>query len=320
MKTNTTSTSFQCLVAISLLCASSNSEAQTYGGIVPYTNDANTVLLDHFNGGTSAAILAYTNNVIPCGPERQAISPSFAFGSGPSGLNQALGLFVPTTNTATTRSYLKYPGGELLCQSNGTLECWVYLNAYEFSIHQHTYIGECNGDVGGLSLGPTGQVMADMFYTCCTAIHFDSGVTVIPLHTWTHIAMTWGSAGAKLYINGALVGADPNTGSFTHWSDSNRVFAFVGNGGYIDEVRISNVQRANFNLPCTTCPPVLDLKMFAGLVINGPIGSNYNVQATSALGTPNWTTLTNVTLQINPYIYIDYRSPTNAQQYYRIVP
>jgi len=66
--------------------------------------------------------------------------------------------------------------------------------------------------------------------------------------------------------------------------------------------------------------PDVSMKMFAGLVINGPLGSNYNVQAASDLAGSNWTTLTNLTLTTHPYIFIDYNSPTNAQQFYRVVP
>jgi hypothetical protein len=52
--------------------------------------------------------------------------------------------------------------------------------------------------------------------------------------------------------------------------------------------------------------------------VDGPLGSNYFIQAASNL-TGNWTTLTNVALPSQPYIYIDYNSPTNAQQFYRAV-
>lgn len=64
----------------------------------------------------------------------------------------------------------------------------------------------------------------------------------------------------------------------------------------------------------------VDLKMFAGLVINEPIGSNYLIQARSSLTSSNWTTLTNVAIPTQPYIYIDYNSYTNSQQFYRAVP
>jgi uncharacterized repeat protein (TIGR03803 family) len=61
------------------------------------------------------------------------------------------------------------------------------------------------------------------------------------------------------------------------------------------------------------------IQLFAGVIVNGPIGSNYLIQATSNL-LSGWTTLTNVALPSQPYIYIDYSSPTNRQQFYRAVP
>jgi hypothetical protein len=95
---------------------------------------------------------------------------------------------------------------------------------------------------------------------------------------------------------------------------------------------LTNVCAANLGLytvivsnaaGCVTCPSVslasVDIQMFAGVVVNGPIGSNYLIQATSSLP-GGWTTLTNVALPTQPYIYIDYGSPTNARQFYRAVP
>jgi hypothetical protein len=64
----------------------------------------------------------------------------------------------------------------------------------------------------------------------------------------------------------------------------------------------------------------VDIKMFAGVVINGPLGSNYLIEARYDLLSTNWTTLTNVALPVQPYIFIDYSSPTNRQHFYRAVP
>ena len=313
---------------VGILFAAGHSEAQFYGDITPYINDAYTVLLGHFDGSTSANILAYTNfNASPCGNPWPSAAASHSYVPGPGGLNQALALYPPSAQFPISASYLKYPGGELLCQANGTLECWVYLTNYLFSIHQFTYPGECSGDVGGILIKSSGQLEATMFYTPSAAIHFNSGSSVVPLNTWTHVALSWGSAGARLYINGVLVGTNSNTGGFAHWSSANSVYCMCssgaesgGDGGYIDELRISSIQRTNFNLPCLTCPPAVNLKLIAGLVINGPIGSNYNIQTTSALNSSPWTTLTNITLLSDPYIYVDYSSWTNNQQFYRVVP
>ena len=64
----------------------------------------------------------------------------------------------------------------------------------------------------------------------------------------------------------------------------------------------------------------VDIAMFAGVIVNGPLGSNYLIQAASSLAPTIWTTLTNVALPAQPYIYIDYTSPTNAKQFYRALP
>ena len=64
----------------------------------------------------------------------------------------------------------------------------------------------------------------------------------------------------------------------------------------------------------------IDLKMLAGVYVTGPIGANYQIEATPAIAPTNWTTLTNVTITSQPYIYVDYSSPTNSKQFYRAVP
>jgi hypothetical protein len=64
----------------------------------------------------------------------------------------------------------------------------------------------------------------------------------------------------------------------------------------------------------------LNLNMYAGLNIVGPVGANYIVQVTPDLSRSKWTTLTNVVLPSQPYIYIDYNSPTNSKQFYRAMP
>ena len=63
------------------------------------------------------------------------------------------------------------------------------------------------------------------------------------------------------------------------------------------------------------------ITMYAGVIVNGPLGSNYLIQAGSNLGTPtNWMTLTNIALPTQPYIFIDYSTPFNSQQFYRAMP
>jgi|ERR1051326_1197448 hypothetical protein len=65
---------------------------------------------------------------------------------------------------------------------------------------------------------------------------------------------------------------------------------------------------------------LVGVQMFAGVVVDGPISAQYSIQSSPSLSSPVWTTRTNVTLATQPYVYIDYSSPTNGQQFYRAVP
>ena len=87
---------------------------------------------------------------------------------------------------------------------------------------------------------------------------------------------------------------------------------------FVDYASLTNMQQY-YRLVVTNgiTPPPLSLEEFAGVVIYGPIGLGYTVQG---LGDGGWTTLTNLNLPSQPYIFVDYNSPTNPQQSYRAVP
>lgn len=51
----------------------------------------------------------------------------------------------------------------------------------------------------------------------------------------------------------------------------------------------------------------IDLNMLAAVYVTGPIGAQYQIQSTPALGPTNWTALTNVTITSQPYIYAKMR-------------
>ena len=61
------------------------------------------------------------------------------------------------------------------------------------------------------------------------------------------------------------------------------------------------------------------IQMFAGVIVNGPIGTNYVIQSKSDLKN-GWITRTNLALPSQPYIYIDYNSSSNPQQFYQAMP
>lgn len=219
--------------------------------IEPYTSDANTVLLDHFDGATSASIFAYSENFAPCGPVKPSPIPSYSYVVGPNGLNQALSLNAPIGQPIGSASYLQFPGGQLLSQPNGTIEFWIFLTTYGIKsvslVDQGPFIGSCAGWTFYMSVDSTGQLKAGAW----DAFNLTSGLMKVPLNRWTHLATTWGSAGARLYINGMLVGADANTKMpAAGYSGSVLISprSISGAAGSIDELRISNVQRTTFNV------------------------------------------------------------------------
>jgi hypothetical protein len=254
--TNNRSTPKCCLavcLALTFVLTINQADAQ----VVPYTSDANTVLLDHFNGATSATISAYYYDGSPTGTAFPSATPSYSFGSGPNGLNQELTLYPPTGTPVGSATYFSYPGGQLLSQANGTIEFWVYIPSFSKGVSlvdQGQYYNAAYGWTFNMGVDSTGKLNAEAW----AAFSMNSGTTLVPPNTWTHVAATWGSNGAKLYINGVQVGSSANTGmpaSGYSGSVLIRLGTYAVSGVGIDELRISNIQRTSFNatglLPAT---------------------------------------------------------------------
>ncbi len=125
-----------------------------------------------------------------------------------------------------------------------------------------------------------------------------------------NVGATGGGLSYQWQFNGTnLSGATGASLTLTNYSAAN-----VG----VYTVVISNAAGSVTSLPIVIA--TTDIKLFAGVIINGPIGSNYLIQANGNLASTNWTTLTNLALPTQPYVYIDYNSPGNNQQFYRAVP
>jgi len=215
-----------------------------------YTPDANTVLLDHFNATTDATVLAFKEAGLPCGSENPSAAPNYSFSPGMNELNYALNMAPPVGEPQGSSTYLKYPGGQVLSQANGTIEFWIYLPSYEKGlslVEQGPFFKSCAGWTFNMFIDSTGTLQSSAW----AAFGMNSGTHKVPLNRWTHLAVSWGSMGAKMYIDGMWVGSDVNTGMPAD-GYSGSLLITLGTGAgvsvLIDELRVSNIQRREFNI------------------------------------------------------------------------
>jgi hypothetical protein len=190
---------------------------------MPYERDSHTALLDHFNGMTAGA----------------------AFGS--PGYDSSLPAYGQAINLVE-KSYVKYTflgWGE----HQGTIEMWIKLRQVPYNtLLSLQWLDVTSrpewGYVGSLSLTQEGKLVWSPW-------HGDENVglqgkTTIPQNEWTHIALTWGAEGTKLYVNGVV---DASTGANLWPCLSSPTYAYLHNWGnadlgYVDEFRISDVARS----------------------------------------------------------------------------
>jgi hypothetical protein len=121
--------------------------------------------------------------------------------------------------------------------------------------------------------------------------HVVFGPSVLPLNTWTHLALTYDSTMIRFYINGLLVASSPETSPIT--TSTNPLF--IGGDqtmgqffdGLIDEVRIYNLAltqaqiQADMNTPIGTIdtqPPTVPTNLTA----NGVSGVQINLSWTAS--------------------------------------
>lgn len=237
----------------------------------PYTSDANTLLLEHFDGTTSGS------------PNGSVTYSNGMFGQGVRLVNG---------------SWVSWNMGAL---ANATVEFWGKLDSWNSDGTGANFVQSCysqfNAQTFGAGVGANsrpgtsyhiGFILPNNWIT--------SGTNAPPINPfeWHHFATTWGSQGFHFYVDGVLVhssgdtyGQNPSTG---WWAVGGLVGGGTASGpgfnGMIDELRISNVQREFTSLPA------LNISV-SQVRLCWPALSNvtYQVQYRSDLTTNIWTDL-----------------------------
>jgi peptide/nickel transport system substrate-binding protein len=195
--------------------------------IAQYEWDSNTALLDNFDGTTVGT----------------AFGP-ITYGDSLPVLGQAINL--------VTTSYVKYAlpswGGV-----QGTVEMWI--NPRQYGLNEgwppiltlqwfDVTSPPSSGYVAGFYLNPEGKL--GWWVWNGYGDGSVAGITTIPLNEWTHIAVSWGPDGTKLYVNGVV---DASTSANLWPALSSPTYAYLNfwgqyDLGYVDELRISKVARS----------------------------------------------------------------------------
>lgn len=117
-----------------------------------------------------------------------------------------------------------------------------------------------------------------------------------------------------------LNAGDPQTGEgrSTPWS-----FNHITND--IQQIRISGDSTVGFDnfdssyTPLPQQPAVLDVHLYAGLLIQGDVGRPYRVDYADRLSPTNWIPQTNLFLPNSPFLYFDVTSTNATQRFYRAI-
>jgi hypothetical protein len=192
---------------------------------MPYETDPNTALLDHFNATTSGT----------------------AFGS--PGYKNSLPAYGQAINLVEN-SYVKYTflgWGE----RQGTIEMWIQLrqipNSGILSLEWLDVTSRPEwGYIGSLYLNQEGKSVWAPWNGEGEGGEAIVGKMAILPNQWTHIAVTWGAEGTKIYVNGVV---DASTSANLWPCLSSPTYAYLNywgkaDLGYVDELRISDVTRS----------------------------------------------------------------------------
>ena len=193
---------------------------------VPYTSDANTVLLEHFDGSVTGSV------------------------AGP--LNYTSGRFGQAGNFSTSTG-LTWSSNQL---PQGTFEFWASLESYTSESFPSVRMGFAY--YSGIPAAITFSVAvrdslphSPEFALNHAPFAWNDLLPTSPvgLNEWHHYAVTWGDAGMHFYLDGSLVASNSDTGGINPstqiWGLGSRPGSGYNEGltGQIDEFRLSNIQR-----------------------------------------------------------------------------
>jgi len=252
----------------------------------PLTAITNTALLTcqsnrFIDNSTNALAITANGNATVNSLQPFTPNPSFAtYGST---------VFTGSNYLQTTNSVI--PTGYITSTSTLTIEAWIY------QTQRQTYANACMlGDMGasgslywGFGPTPSGNLS---FYWYSSGSYSATGNTVIPLNTWTHIAVSISSGAIKLFVNGVLQ-TITGTSTLTNQTGTYNYLQigsfYTGGSGYGYFGNISNLRFISGTALYTTdfTPPTTQLTAVTNTSLltcqtNQPINNNVFLDSSSS--------------------------------------
>lgn len=160
-----------------------------------------------------------------------------------------------------------------------------------------------------------------------------TGLTM-PMTNWVYLVGTFDGGTLRFYTNGVLAASATGT-----MGPTNSASLLIGDSGseggckpfvgLIDEVAIYNralsdaeilaLYNAGSDGKCVYDSPHLSVELYAGITIEGNVGTTNQIDYVTNLGDTNWIELTNFVLPQSPYLLFDPGSSRAQRRFYRAV-
>jgi hypothetical protein len=292
-----------------------------YGALAGYPyfaalaiNDSGAITYNNWNygGPPSAAYLLLGETETPIGG---LYSGAYTWPYALNNSNEVAGVSYNSSQTI---------GQAFLWTSDQGLTGLGFLPGYTNSIAKaindaHQVVGYCNNSGGGQSsfIWTSGAGMSALpssigSNSCANGVSPGGIVVGYVQIAGTNHAVAWAPGQNAVDLNNLVT-------NLSGWINLTEANAMNSSGIVVgDGIRTNGVRHA-FILYPTSAPLMVNIEMFAGIIIsNAPLGSTVFIQAKSNLAATNWLTLTNLIVSSQPYIFIDYDSPFNALRFYRV--